>query len=324
VAGRPTAVTFDEPAPCPVCGGAAEPWAQTTDVEYRTSQQIWHYARCRVCATLFLLEPPQDRLAEIYPANYYSYSSERSLAVRIKEWLDRRTLRALCSAIPGERLRLLDVGGGVGAMASLARRIEPRITESVIVDLDDRAAPIAEASGHRFVTSRIEDFDEGSPFDVVLMLNLIEHVADPVSVLAGARRLTSRHGRVLVKTPNVEALDAKVLRHRNWGGYHAPRHWVLFTPETFRCVAEQAGFAVERLNLTQGGPFWAVGVLSLLEQRGLVRRRPGEAMVQRRLFGALAAGFAAFDLLRAKVGGRTSQMFVELRTAPHDEMSRRA
>ena len=55
-----------------------------------------------------------------------------------------------------------------------------------------------------------------------------------------------------------------------------------------------------------------------------MHRRPGEAMVQQRLFGALAAGFAAFDLLRAKVGGRTSQMFVELRTAPDDETSPRA
>ena len=107
-----------------------------------------------------------------------------------------------------------------------------------------------------------------------------------------------------MKTPNVEALDARLLRHRNWGGYHAPRHWVLFTPKTFRRVAEQAGFTVARLNLTQGGPFWAVGVLSQFEQRGLVHRRPGEAMVQQRLFGALAAGFAAFDLLRGKVGGR--------------------
>ena len=61
---------------------------------------------------------------------------------------------------------------------------------------------------------------------------------------------------------------------------------MLFTPKTFRRVAEQAGFTVEHLNLTEGGPFWAVGVLSLFEQRGLVHRRPGEAMVQQRLFGA--------------------------------------
>ena len=308
-------MTGVECPPCPVCEGAAEPWAQTTDVEYRTSEQVWHYARCRPCGALFLVEPPLDRLDEIYPANYYSYGSEHSIPVRIKELLDRRTLRALCSGVSGERLRILDIGGGVGAVASLARRIEPRITESVIVDLDERAAPAAEAAGHRFVTTRIEDFDEDATFDVILLLNLIEHVADPVSVLAGARRRTSAGGRVLVKTPNVEGWDAKVLRHHDWGGYHAPRHWVLFTPETFRRVAERAGFVVERIELTQGGPFWAVGVLSMLERRGLVHRKPGQAMVRHRLFGVLAAAFAAIDLVRAKFGGRTSQMFVYLRPA---------
>jgi SAM-dependent methyltransferase len=308
-------VTSVECPPCPVCGGVAEPWADTTDVEYRTSPEVWHYARCRSCGTHFLVDPPVDRLDEIYPANYYSYGSEHSIPARIKERLDRRTLRTLCSPIPGQRLRLLDAGGGTGALASLMRRVEPRISESVIVDLDDRAAPLAEAAGHRFVKSRIEDFDEQQPFDLILMLNLIEHVADPASVLAGVRRLTSPDGRVLVKTPNVEGLDAKLFRHRNWGGYHAPRHWVLFTPETFARVAERAGFVVERIDLTQGGPFWAIGAFAMLERRGLVHRKPGQAMEERRLFGVLAAGFAAFDLFRAKFGGKTSQMFVSLRPA---------
>jgi SAM-dependent methyltransferase len=147
---------------------------------------------------------------------------------------------------------------------------------------------------------------------VILMLNLVELVSDPASVLAGVRRLTKPGGVVLVKTPNVESLDARVRRHRDWG---LPRalHWVLFAPETFRSVAEHAGFVVDRLSLTQGGRFWAVGIMSVLERRGLVRRKPGQAMVRRRLYGPLAAGFAAFDLVRARLGGRTSQMFVELR-----------
>jgi hypothetical protein len=46
------------------------------------------------------------------------------------------------------------------SMASIVRRIERRVTESVVVDLDDRAAAPAEAAGHRFVTSRVEDFDD--------------------------------------------------------------------------------------------------------------------------------------------------------------------
>ncbi|MDQ1381367.1 MAG: hypothetical protein QOJ71_2086 [Actinomycetota bacterium] len=315
--------TGDRP-PCPICESPSEAWATTTDVEYRTSDAVWTYWRCVRCCTLFLDEPPEERLAEIYPADYYSYDTERSLAFRLKERLDRRTLRALCSRVGGDDLRLLDVGGGSGSMASIVRRIEPRVTESVVLDLDDRAAAPAEAAGHRFVASRVEDFDEDDGFDLILMLNLVEHVSDPVSVLAGVRRLTKPGGLVLVKTPNVESLDAKVLRNRNWGGYHAPRHWVLFTPETFRSVAQRAGFVVDRLTLTQGGPFWAVGIMSVLEHRGLLHRKASQAMVHHPLYGPLAAAFAAFDLVRARVGGRTSQMFVELRRAPDAEVRPRS
>jgi SAM-dependent methyltransferase len=315
VAIRPTALTTGDHPPCPICQAASEQWATTSDVEYRTSDEVWTYSRCPRCHTLFLDQPPEDRLGEIYPFDYYSYVTDHSLAFRLKERLDRRTLRAICSRVRGDRLRVLDVGGGTGAMAAIVRRIEPRVSESVVVDLDERAAAPAEAAGHRFVTSRVEDFHEDEGFDVILLLNLVEHVSDPGSVLAGVRRLTNPGGRVLVKTPNVESMDARVLRHHDWGGYHAPRHWVLFTPETFRLVAQRAGFVVDRISLTQGGPFWAVGIMSILERRGLLRRTPGQAMVRHWLYGPLAAGLGVFDLLRARIGGRTSQMFVELRCA---------
>ncbi len=298
---------------CPLCSAPAALWASTKDVEYRTSDDTWAYARCPACATIFLPDPPVGRLAEIYPADYYSYATTRALAFRGKEWLDRRTLKAVCAKVRGTDLRVLDVGGGAGAMASLARRVEPRVRKTVVVDFDDGAAAKAEAAGHRFVASRIEDYEAEAPFDVVLLLNLIEHTADPTAVLAGVRRLTSPGGIVLVKTPNVEGLDARVLRNHDWGGYHAPRHWTLFSPETFRRVAERAGFVVERLTLTQGGPFWTVGVISTLERWHVLRRATGRAMVSRKIYGPLVMVFAAFDLVRARLGGKTSQMFVELR-----------
>jgi hypothetical protein len=47
-------------------------------------------------------------------------------------------------------------------------------------------------------------------------------------------------------------------------------------------------------------------------------------MVHHPLYGPLAAAFAAFDLVRARVGGRTSQMFVELRRAPDAEVRPRS
>jgi SAM-dependent methyltransferase len=300
---------------CPLCGAAGASWATTRDVEYETSTDRFEYHRCPACSTIYLPDPPVDRLAEIYPSTYYSYADTRSPIVRVKEALDRRFFRTITSRLGGERLRVLDVGGGAGAVASLIRSVEPRVGETVVVDLDAVSEPAATAAGHRFVTSRIEDFTSSEPFDLVLLLNLIEHVADPAAVLRRVRDLVAPGGVVVVKTPNVDSLDARLLRRRSWGGYHAPRHWVLVDPDGFRRLAEGAGFDVDRLELTQGGPFWAVGVLATLIDRRLLRRQAGTPLVRHWAYGPLAAGFAAFDLVRRPFGGRTSQMFVVLSRA---------
>ncbi len=79
------------------------------------------------------------------------------------------------------------------------------------------------------------------------MLNLIEHVRRPDEVLAKARSLLTPDGFALIKTPNYDALDARIFRHRSWGGYHAPRHFVLFDRDSFARVARIKGCRSNRL-----------------------------------------------------------------------------
>jgi SAM-dependent methyltransferase len=181
--------------------------------------------------------------------------------------------------------------------------------------MDPRAEAHARRQGHGYFCGRIEDFEAAERFDLVLLLNLIEHVADPERVLARLRAALSEHGVILVKTPNHDSLDARCFRRHNWAGYHCPRHWVLFERESFRALAARAGLAVRELRYTQGAAFWANSVLFALAERGLVsitRERPA---MSHPLFPLLAAPFAAFDLARAACGGRPSQMFVTLTRA---------
>ena len=94
------------------------------------------------------------------------------------------------------------------------------------------------------------------------MLNLIEHVEDPVAVLAAVGRLLTPQGRILLKTPKHASLDAQLFRRSYWGGLHCPRHWVIFTPGSLESTARRAGLAVQTLEETQGAPFWCWSVLA--------------------------------------------------------------
>jgi SAM-dependent methyltransferase len=160
----------------------------------------------------------------------------------------------------------------------------------------------------------MEDVSIEGRFDLVLLLNLIEHVEDPLTLLARVGTLLTPGGIVLVKTPNYRSLDADIFRHRDWGGYHSPRHFVIFTEASFRTLVTRAGLDVVRWTYTQGAPFWAVSVLAWLDRHGFVTITSDRPSTQHPLFGPLAAGFATFDFVRGLVAP-LSQMTFSLRRA---------
>ncbi len=305
----------DKPAPrCLACGSAHSTWwANARDGEYFTTTDAFDYFRCDQCGVLFIDPVPRDRLAEIYPANYYSFSSpDNSLVQRLKRKLDERLFRRLLRDLPDRSLSLLDVGGGAGWELNWIRELDARIGFTQVVDLDAAAESTARANGHEYFCGRAEEFDSERRFDLILMLNLIEHVQDPRAVLARMRRLLSADGRVFLKTPNLDSLDARIFRHANWAGYHCPRHWVLFTRETFVALAAEAGFQVADFRYTQGAPFWAASVLYWLHLRGVVSLSKDRPPWYHPLFGPISALFAVIDFLRMPFS-KPSQMFLTLK-----------
>jgi 2-polyprenyl-3-methyl-5-hydroxy-6-metoxy-1,4-benzoquinol methylase len=296
---------------CLACGSArVQPWAKASDEEYCTTAAQYSYVRCDDCAALSIDPVPRDSLAKIYPPNYYSFDGQftRSLLFRIKDWLDQRFFRRFIAPLPQRTLSVLDVGGGAGTQLSSFKEIDRRIDYTAIVDIDEKAQEVARQRGHDYFCGRFEDYPGQRTFDVILMLNLIEHVDNPRALLEKARTLLSPDGLLIVKTPNTDSLDARLFRHHNWGGYHCPRHWVLFDRKNFCALVEQSGLRIRQFHYTQGAPFWATSVLFWMNRRGWIhisRERPAPAHP---LYPLLNAAFAGFDLMRG-LFMKTSQMF---------------
>lgn len=302
-------------ATCLACGAAdLEPWAEAADLEYFTSDERYTYLRCAGCDSLTIDPVPIGQLGTIYPKDYYSYDAgfQRSFAQRVKAFFDRRFMRAATAGVPGDALSALDVGGGVGQQLVALREADERVSRTAVVDLDEGAQRVAEAVGHEFHCMPVEEYRSEERFDVILMLNLIEHVADPEAVLRAARELLSDAGVIVVKTPNVDSLDARLFRHGNWGGYHCPRHWVLFTRDSFAGCAARAGLDVTRFSYEQGAPFWAASVLAALHRRGLIHLSGEVPVFRHPLFPIAILLAAAFDIPRS-LFFKTSQMVFVLR-----------
>jgi SAM-dependent methyltransferase len=299
---------------CPICAKPRGAYFTTAkDVEYFTSADDFTFYRCNACDVLFLHPMPVDRLGEIYPANYYSFHVDggRSIAQRIKQFLDDRTFAALTRDIEGRSLSALDVGGGSGWLLNDLKRAEQRVNRTAVVDIDPRAEQIARANGHDYHLTTFERFETNEQFDIILMLNLIEHVADPIAVLRKARELLRPGGRIWIKTPNFDALDARIFKDRSWGGFHTPRHFVLFSRDSLVRHCEATGFRLSRCSYTQGAPFWTVSAINELRRLGLCAVTSERPSIENPLTPLFHIIFAAFDFLRMPFA-KTSQVNIHL------------
>lgn len=298
------------PANCFLCGKSDYTyWSTSTDVEYHTTTDNYDFYECQSCKLIQIHPVPADKLSIIYPPNYYSFvTNKKTIVDSIKEWMDKRLFRNILGNLKGD-LKVLDVGGGSGWLLNVIRSISDKVTFTQVVDLDKNAESLARQNGHEYFCGRIEDFETTQKFDFVLLLNLIEHVENPLVVLSKIEHILTDQGIVLIKTPNYDSLDARIFKP--WGGLHCPRHWVLFNKQSFTRLADKANLKIKSLSYTQGAPFWTVSVLSRLQQKGLVKITAQRPAIKHPLFPVFLGIFAAFDLLR-KPFAKTSQMFIVL------------
>ena len=300
---------------CPICDSEnTTVFAKTQDLEYLSSDNEYTYHECKSCSTIFIDEFPIDKLSEIYPSNYYSFLvQKKNLALRFKEYLDKRLFKKVLSEFNGKPINILDIGGGSGWLLDIIKSVYKNVNITQVVDIDENAKLLSENNGHQFFHGPIQDFSSENRFDLVLMLNLIEHISDPKETLIKIEQMMNPGGIVLLKTPNTESLDARLYRKSYWGGLHCPRHWILFSKKSFSHMVSQTNLVLHKIKYTQGAPFWAWSVLISMKKKGLVKITKERPVMFHPLIPLLHVIFAGFDFLRGAFGAKTSQMFIELK-----------
>jgi 2-polyprenyl-3-methyl-5-hydroxy-6-metoxy-1,4-benzoquinol methylase len=177
----------------------------------------------------------RDRLVELYAASEdEDYLAEAEGRRELFGWVLDRINRY---ALNGNRL--LEAGANVGLFLDVARRDGWRARG---VEPSRRAV----AEGRRrfgvdLVEGTVEDVPaEPGSADAVVMLDVLEHLADPVQALTGLRRAVADEGLIALTTINCQSLHSR-LRRGAWPWYIRP-HLHYFTPATLRRTMEAGGF----------------------------------------------------------------------------------
>jgi 2-polyprenyl-3-methyl-5-hydroxy-6-metoxy-1,4-benzoquinol methylase len=254
--------------------------ARGWDFEYGTTCEEFAFRRCP-CGGVYLdPRPAAAALAQIYPADYYAYdfaAKLRPLVARVKGATERAKARAYLPHLrPGAHI--LDVGCGDGHLLALVRAEAPFPLELDGVELTAEAAAEATRHGIRLHEGRVEEVVlPPDAYDLIVVNQLIEHVADPAAVLRRIRAALRPGGHLFLETPNLDSLDARLFRRRYWGGYHLPRHFHLFDRHTLPRLVAAASLDTVAMRPLVCPQFWIISLSNWLAAHG--RRAAAERWV---------------------------------------------
>lgn len=188
--------------------------------------------------------------------------------------------------LPARCTRVLDLGCGAGATIALLRE-RREIAWAGGLELDGAAAVRAEAVCDRLWRTDLQSFDPGAEIapgslDLLLFLDVLEHLPWPWEVVARLSPLLAPGGRLILSVPNI----------RNWKFL-----WRLFARGDFRYT--EAGL----LDRTHLRFFTFETAEELAKAGGLTRLHAGSATAYRGMDlrrGLIALSFGRLEPLIAK------------------------
>ena len=193
---------------------------------------------CKFCKLGFINQSDTKNLTSNHLYSYSEYQkNEKELKKRFLRLLKiiRKYKKEGC---------VLDVGGGFGLFSSI---LQSRSNYKV-----DLLEPINKP---RYIqNSKINHIREyfqiyashtKKKYDLIIMLDIIEHFNDPLKALRNARKLLKSDGIFILQTPNYQSLMQYLCK--NWSWWMIKDHKFFFSSKSIRLMHKKIGFHIKSL-----------------------------------------------------------------------------
>lgn len=238
-----------EQVPCPLCHGVSFERLATTDRHNMGLVTVG----CKRCGLVMTNpQPTATALDDFYKNHYRRFYRDvgppdavPTLSHIAAKHIDKRTRVTVDDLVDRGALSggmvVLDIGAAEGSMLKAVADRFPDTRRFAIEPNPVFGAFATTHAGCEWHPS-LADFraTQPPPIDLVIINHVIEHLKDPVQVLASLKPLLSPRGRIYVEVPDV-------LAYRKLRALHIA-HLYHFGPDTLARLAVQAGFDLPAID----------------------------------------------------------------------------
>lgn len=143
------------------------------------------------------------------------------------------------------RTHILDLGCGTGMFADFLHSAGHDVEAVDISRKNVESTMRYGIKAHLGFLNKIA-FPEAS-FDVVVCMQVIEHLVDPLSEFREVNRILKHGGIFFIGTPKWDAFFPRIVKSR-WKYYLPGQHVTLFNHDSINMIAEKSGFSVKSIT----------------------------------------------------------------------------
>lgn len=202
---------------------------------------LWNFSRCKDCGFVFFNpHVPKEDIIQFYSQlEDTEYSAEAENRAKNFNTILKR-VEKLREKFSPKNNSLLDIGSASGIFLNLAQKegydiqgIEP--SEYLVKDAKDQYQL-------DIFQGTVEEYHSEKKYSVVTLLDIIEHLVDPDDFMNHVDRLIAEKGILVLVTPDVDSLMAKLLGKRWW--HYRIAHINFFNKKAITHLLEKHGYRI--------------------------------------------------------------------------------
>ncbi len=220
---------------CPNCGSGTTLWGKKNN---------YNLFSCISCKLVFVspLPDPKSVYSEDYFAGakkgfgYVDYDKDKEPMVpTFNKYLD------LFKKYGKPNGKLFDVGAATGFFLDIARKKGFEVSG---VEMSEHATKLAQSKGINVSSGDIISLNLAPDYyDIITMLDVLEHMTDPFKELLEAKKVLKKGGLLVVNSPNGQSILSRLLKSK-WHLVVPPEHLFYFSPKNLTGFMENNGFKV--------------------------------------------------------------------------------
>ena len=226
------------------------------------TRETFEYIECSKCGCLQIKEIPEEMNKFYQNKKYYSFNLSTSNFFKKIIIRKRNEYCLFGNSFSGQLInlkfpneffsilgnigidlnsRILDVGCGSGAL--LFNFKESGFTK--LMGVDPFLEKEINLENLKILKKSILQVSNNQKFDFIIFSHSFEHLENPIETLNKVKKILSKNGKCIIRIPvKTDYIWNKY--GTNWVQIDAPRHFFIYSMDSFKILVEKAGFKIKK------------------------------------------------------------------------------